>query len=251
MVHGLPVTLGCRVATHACLQALKAASCSLLAAHHRCLCDCLLLSVHHRWCAGDVAVTQHISDLIQVGSATSAAVKEANKVQGVSRWLVLGKPLSSTTPGSLKPASSRAAQQAGELDTSSLLNAKGAALERCLLLFKLLGNLHYWSPELPKHLEQKFVKRLVGALQASCDDEAEFKAACGRVAENLKGLVRFLQPVSPDEETDDEGDILLTQLEVDLVLDIRKCVLKLAETAWRDKLPPPPVSRLGCSHPHG
>jgi hypothetical protein len=183
-------------------------------------------------------------DLVHVGSTTSAAIKDANKIQSISRWLVLAKPL----PGTAGPATggggrSRRDGNAAEAEATALPNAKAAALDRSLLLFKLLGNLHYWSPELPQQLQQRFVKLLVGGLRSSARSESEFTVACHRVTLNLQRLLKFLEPVSPDEDTaDDEGDLLVNQLEIDLIADLRKSVAKLSMSAWRDALPGPSVS---------
>jgi hypothetical protein len=192
-------------------------------------------------------------DLVHVGSTTSAAIKDANKIQGISRWLVLAKPLPgctaaapAATGGSSSRDRSRCGGSAAEAEATALPNAKAAALDRSLLLFKLLGNLHYWSPELPQQLQQRFVKLLVGGLRSSARSEAEFTVACHRVTLNLQRLVKFLEPVSPDEDTaDDEGDLLVNQLEIDLIADLRKSVAKLAISGWRDALPAPPVSLHG------
>eukprot|EP00775_Hariotina_reticulata_P004131 gene4132-4378_t len=51
------------------------------------------VSFNARWCGGDVAVSQHIHDFIQLGSTTASAVKDVNKITGISRWLVQGKAL--------------------------------------------------------------------------------------------------------------------------------------------------------------
>lgn len=190
-----------------------------------------------------MAVSQHMPDLVHVGSTTSAAIKEANKIQSISRWLVLAKPLPGCTASSSSSGRSRRDGSAAEADTTALPNAKAAALDRSLLLFKLLGNLHYWSAELPQQLEQRFVKLLVGGLRSSARSEAEFTVQCHRVTLNLQRLLKFLEPVSPDEDTaDDEGDLLVNQLEIDLIADLRKSVAKLGINGWQDPLPAPPVS---------
>jgi hypothetical protein len=205
------------------------------------LCGCC------RWCAGDVAVSQHMPDLVHVGSTTSAAIKDANKIQSISRWLVLAKPLPGTAGPGVGAGSGRSRRDgtAAEAEATALRNAKAAALDRSLLLFKLLGNLHYWAPELPQQLQQRFVKLLVGGLRSSARSESEFTVACHRVTLNLQRLLNFLEPVSPDEDTaDDEGDLLVNQLEIDLIADLRKSVAKLSMSAWRDALPGPTVSGI-------
>jgi hypothetical protein len=192
-------------------------------------------------------------DLVHVGSTTSAAIKDANKIQGISRWLVLAKPLPGVTAAAAGSSSSRERSRrdgsAADAEATALPNAKAAALDRSLLLFKLLGNLHYWSPELPQQLQQRFVKLLVGGLQSSARSEAEFTVACHRVTLNLQRLVKFLEPVSPDEDTaDDEGDLLVNQLEIDLIADLCKSVAKLSASGWKDALPAPPVSEYFPFH---
>lgn len=142
-------------------------------------------------------MTEHLEDLVHVVSYTSAAAKEANRVTGVSKWQVAGKPLP------LKPSKhgrialvAAAAAEAAEDPTlpqeplQPVLAAKSAALERSLLLFKLLGNLHFWAPELPAQQEERFVQLLVGALRQSARSSAEFDLACKRVTDNLKALDR-------------------------------------------------------------
>jgi hypothetical protein len=189
-------------------------------------------------------------DLVHVGSTTSAAIKDANKIQSISRWLVLAKPLPGTAGPNVGASTGRSRRDgsAAEAEATALPNAKAAALDRSLLLFKLLGNLHYWSPELPQQLQQRFVKLLVGVLRSSASSESEFTVACHRVTLNLQRLLKFLEPVSPDEDTaDDEGDLLVNQLEIDLIADLRKSVAKLSMSAWRDALPGPTVSiSAGC-----
>lgn len=150
----------------------------------------------HRWCAGDVAVTEHLDDLIQTISYTPAAAKEANRVLGLSKGLVQGKPLP------LKAKHGRVARVAAdalEAQANPLLPqeplqplsaAKSAALERAVLLHKLLGNLHYYTPELPAQQEGRFLRLMVGALRRSASSEAEFNLACQRVSGNLRTLER-------------------------------------------------------------
>lgn len=162
-------------------------------------------------------MTQHINDRLQISSLTPDAVKHANKIQGISRWLVLGKTLAQNlTSAAARGASSRpSADGAGsEAEVESLLVAKAAALERTMLLFKVLGNLHFWCEDLGQAAKGQFVKYLVGSLRAIAVHEHEFKSLCLRVGENLKALLRFLDPVSPDEDTkeEEEGDILLTEV---------------------------------------
>lgn len=149
-----------------------------------------------RWCCGDVAVTEHLDDLVQVVSYISAATKEANRVLGLSRSHVLGKPLP------LKPKHGRIAKVAADAlaaladpilpqePVQPLNAAKCAALERSVLLFKLLGNLHYWAQELPAQQQQRFVRLMVGALRHAAPDEAAFRTAVSRVEGNLKALER-------------------------------------------------------------
>lgn len=157
--------------------------------HNNLCCSC-------RWCGGDVAVTEHLDDLVQVISYTSAAAKEANRVLGISRLLVSGKPLPlRSSHGRVAKVAMEAAKAAADplLPQEPLLPlqaAKAAALERALLLFKLLGNLHYWSPELPAQQQERFVRLMVGALRQSARSSMEFDTLCARVTENLKTLQR-------------------------------------------------------------
>lgn len=96
----------------------------------------------------------------------------------------------------------------------ALLVAKAAALERTLLLFKVLSNLQYWHKDLGPEAKNQFVKYVVGTLKSHCCNEQEFRAACVRVCVNLDSLMKFLEPVSPDEETqgEEEGDVLLSEV---------------------------------------
>jgi hypothetical protein len=143
-----------------------------------------------------VAITQHLDDLVQVASYTSAAAKEANRVSGIALTLVAGKPLPLQAKHGrvAKVAAEAAAAAADPLlpqePLQPLLLAKAAALERALLLFKLLGNLHYWSQELPAQQEQRFVRLMVGSLKAAASSQAAFSKSCQRVAENLQVLER-------------------------------------------------------------
>jgi hypothetical protein len=190
-------------------------------------------------------------DIVHVGSTTSAAIKDANKIQSISRWLVTAKPLPGTPgPGVVRSAKHRDRDgTAAEAEATALPNAKAAALDRSLLLFKVLGNLHFWSEELPQQLQQRFVKLLVGGLRSSARSQAEFTVACHRVTLNLQQLLKFLEPVSPDEDTaEDEGDLLVNQLEIGLISDLRKAVAKLSMSAERDALPAPTVSHLPSLH---
>jgi hypothetical protein len=153
----------------------------------------------NRWCGGDVAVTQHLDDLVQVVSYTSAAVKEANRVHGVSRWLVLGKPLplSVSKHGRVAAVAAAAIEAAADItgtvpqeQLQPLLSAKAASLERALLLFKLLGNLHFWAQHLPPRQEQRFVRLMVGALVAASGDAREFSRSYTRICDNMRALER-------------------------------------------------------------
>lgn len=171
-------------------------------------------------------MTQHINDRLQISSLTSDAIKAANKLQSISRWLVLGK----TLPQNLAAAASRgfagrsaagtAADTPGsDAEMHSLLVAKAAALERTLLLFKVLGNLQFWRDDLGPQARDQLVRYLMGALRSTAGSETEFQAACRRMSENLGALLRFMEPVSPDEDTkeeEEEGDILLTEVGVAL-----------------------------------
>lgn len=40
-----------------------------------------------------MAVSQHMHDIIQLGSTTALAVKDINKIRGISRWMVQGKDI--------------------------------------------------------------------------------------------------------------------------------------------------------------
>lgn len=60
-----------------------------------------------------------------------------------------GAPGGGSADGGAANTQSTAAQQ----ELQQLHSAKASALSRALLLFKLLGNLHYWSPELPAHMK--------------------------------------------------------------------------------------------------
>lgn len=141
-------------------------------------------------------MTEHLDDLIQVISYTPAAAKEANRVLGLSKGLVMGRPLP------LKPKHGRIASVAAAaleaqdnptLPQEPLLPlsvAKSAALERAMLLYKLLGNLHYYTPELPAQQKGRFVQLMVGALRQSAASAADFHSACARVQDNIKALER-------------------------------------------------------------
>eukprot|EP00775_Hariotina_reticulata_P004130 gene4131-4377_t len=142
--------------------------------------------------------------------------------------------------GSADGGAANAQSTAAQQELQQLHSAKAAALSRTLLLFKLLGNLHYWAPELPAHMENCFAKFILGALRTSFGSQQELRVACQRVNSNLQALMDFLEPVSPDDETEDDGDILLTQLEVDLVKNLQRCVVNMADTAWLEQFPEPP-----------
>lgn len=150
-----------------------------------------------RWCGGDVAVTEHLDDLVQVVSYTAAAAKEANRVLGLSKGHVHGRalPLSARKHGRIAKVATEA--EAALRDpllpqepVQPLAAAKGAALERSLLLFKLLGNLHYWSPDLPAQQQERFVKLMVGGLRQTAAGARDFQMACARVVDNLRALER-------------------------------------------------------------
>jgi len=145
-----------------------------------------------------VAVTQHLDDLVQVVSYNSAAAKEANRYNGVSRWLVAGKPLPLKLAKHGRVARVAADAEAAAEDPTlpqealqPLMAAKSAALERALLLFKVLGNLHYWVKDLPAQQQERFVQLLVGGLRHSTTTAAQFDTACRRVVANLKALERW------------------------------------------------------------
>jgi hypothetical protein len=137
-----------------------------------------------------------LDDLVQVISYTPAAAKEANRVLGLSKNLVAGRPLP------LKAKHGRVAKVAADAlmaqedptapqePLQPLSAAKSAALERAVLLYKLLGNLHYYTPELPAQQEGRFVRLMVGALRQSAASAADFELSCKRVTDNLRALQR-------------------------------------------------------------
>lgn len=61
---------------------------------------------------------------------------------------------------------------------------------------------------------------------------------------------RFLEPVSPGEDGEEESlDLLLTNLEVDLVQKLRQRVSQLAATAWQHSNLPVPQVRMCVGGP--
>jgi hypothetical protein len=126
-----------------------------------------------------------------------AAVKDANRVYGASRWLVTGTPLPLELDKHGRVAAVAAAATAAARDADApqeslqpLLAAKAAALERALLLFKLLGNLHYWGPDLPRSQERRFAQLVAASLAASSRSEKDFRRRCKRLDSNMSTLHR-------------------------------------------------------------
>lgn len=143
-------------------------------------------------------MTQHLDDLVPVVSYTAAANKEANRVLGLSKGHVHGRPLPLNPRQHGRMAKVAADAEEALRDPTlpqepvqPLNAAKAAALDRSLCLFKVLASVHYWEEgKVPAHHRELFVKLMVGSLRQGAASAAAFDTACSRVLDNLRALER-------------------------------------------------------------
>ncbi|GAB4822103.1 hypothetical protein N2152v2_009149 [Parachlorella kessleri] len=137
-----------------------------------------------RWCAGEEAVAYHCKDEILVNSVSNHALEGVERMERASKKVF---------PGGKQARAVRMGQQ--------------MALERGVLLFKVIGNLHCTARD---GIEDAFVSRVLALLRPN-------QAALIVALHNLRQLQQMVVPWGPPHASEDAE--LVTEVDLSLFAD--------------------------------
>ena len=120
------------------------------------------------------------------------------------------------------------------------------ALERSILLSKLLVNLHYYDDSLPVGLKDAFINALTANIGATIKDPAEQAAALDRAATNMENLFAVAWEFGAPEAM--KGIELMAEVDMEQSQDLLE-KLQAAAAAAMAAVPPPSVPVSSPSPP--